>query len=191
MRKPVVVGLIVGVVTLAFSTLLLGGQGEKGKAMGPGMGMGGGTHGEMPHGEMKHGKMPHGQMGPGGMGQVKRPEQGEPEEGKALYERLCVTCHGASGRGDGPTGKLLTPRPSTFAQHMPHHGAQWSDYYFTIIKDGAQAVGRSPLMMAWGSQLESKEIWDVISYIWTLAQGAGEPADKGHMPHMQSPGGGK
>ncbi len=196
MRKPVVIGLIVGVVALAFSTLLLGGQGEKGKAMGPGMGMGGGTRGEMPHGAMKQGKKPHGQMehgpmGSGEMSRAERPEQGDPEEGKVLYERLCVICHGASGRGDGPTGKFLTPRPSSFAQHIPHHGAQWSDYYFKIIKDGAQAVGRSPLMMAWGSQLESNEIWDVISYIWTLVQGAGEPADKGHMPHMHGPGGGK
>ncbi len=184
MRKPVVIGLIVGAVALAFSTMLLA---RRGGMM---------RHEGMPHGEMKQGKKPpgqmeHGPMGSGGMSQAKRPEQGDPEEGKALYERLCVTCHGASGKGDGPTGKLLTPRPSEFAAHLPHHGEKWSDYYFTIIKDGAQAVGRSPLMMAWGSQLESKEIWDVISYIWALVQGAGEPADKGHMPRMHGPGGGK
>ncbi|MDA2916531.1 cytochrome c [Nitrospinae bacterium AH_259_B05_G02_I21] len=196
MRKPVVIGLIVGVVALAFSTLLLGGQGGKGKAMGPGMGMSGGTPGGMPHGAMEHGKMPHGQMehgpmGQGGMGQAKRPEQGNPEEGRAIYERLCVTCHGASGKGDGPTGKFLTPRPSSFAQHISHHGEKWSDYYFKIIKDGARSVGRSPLMAAWGGRLKSEEIWDVIGYIWTLVQGVGEPADKGHMLHMHGPGGGK
>jgi len=172
MRKPVVIGLIVGVVALAFSTLLFAGQEGKGRTMGPGMGMGKGTHGEMHKGAMEHGKMPHGQMGGGPMHQAKRLERGDPGEGRVIYERFCLTCHGASGRGDGPTGKLLTPRPSDFSKHMPHHGgADWADYYFKIIKDGGQSVGRSPLMVAWGGQLKPEEIWDVISYIQALAKG--------------------
>ncbi len=192
MRKPVVIGLIVGVVALAFSAMLLGGQGEKGKAMGPGMGMGmgGGTRGEMPHGEMKQGKMPHGQMEQGGgdVHQAERPEQGDPEEGKEIYQRFCSSCHGASGRGDGIIGRQLTPKPADFTKHARGHD---DEYFFKAIEKGGPAVGKSPLMPAWGSQLKPKEIWDVVSYIWTLVQGAGEPADKGDMPRMQSPGGGK
>lgn len=130
----------------------------------------------------------HGPMGRGEMSQAERPVQGAPEEGKALYERLCVTCHGASGRGDGPTGRLLTPKPSDFTKHIRGHG---DEYFFKAIQEGGAAMGKSPLMPAWGSQLKPKEIWDVVSYIWTLVQGAGEPADKGDMPRMQSPGGGK
>jgi mono/diheme cytochrome c family protein len=190
MRKPVVIGLIVGVVALAFSAMLLGGQGEKGKAMGPGMGMGGGTRGEMPHGEMKQGKMPHGQMEQGGgdVHQAERPEQGDPEEGKEIYQRFCSSCHGASGRGDGIIGRQLTPKPADFTKHARGHD---DEYFFKAIEKGGPAVGKSPLMPAWGSQLKPKEIWDVVSYIWTLVQGAGEPADKGDMPRMQSPGGGR
>jgi mono/diheme cytochrome c family protein len=37
------------------------------------------------------------------------------EEGKVLYDRYgCAVCHGVSGRGDGPVGKLMEPRPRDF-----------------------------------------------------------------------------
>lgn len=34
----------------------------------------------------------------------------------ALYRDRCATCHGASGRGDGPASPLLDPRPRDFTQ---------------------------------------------------------------------------
>ncbi len=38
----------------------------------------------------------------------------EPPEisGRALYEANCLTCHGASGKGDGPGAAGLTRRPA-------------------------------------------------------------------------------
>jgi cytochrome c2 len=55
-------------------------------------------HGEMKHGGMHHGEMKHGEMGM---------HRGNPEEGKPIYQRLCASCHGASGKGDGPVGGQL------------------------------------------------------------------------------------
>ena len=34
--------------------------------------------------------------------------------GKALYAQTCATCHGAEGKGDGPGGKGLNPKPRNF-----------------------------------------------------------------------------
>jgi mono/diheme cytochrome c family protein len=35
--------------------------------------------------------------------------------GRALYaENGCVSCHGPGGRGDGPVGRTLSPRPRDF-----------------------------------------------------------------------------
>jgi Ca2+-transporting ATPase len=36
----------------------------------------------------------------------------EPGTGELLYRRYCASCHGESGRGDGPAGAALCPKPS-------------------------------------------------------------------------------
>jgi cytochrome c2 len=113
-------------------------------------------HGEMKHGGMHHGEMKHGEMGM---------HRGNPEEGKPIYQRLCASCHGASGKGDGPVGQALQPRPSDFSEHMHHHG---DDHFFKVIKEGGASVGKSAAMPAWGGQLKEGEIWDVIAYLRTF-----------------------
>lgn len=96
--------------------------------------------------------------------------KGNPEAGKKTYEQFCIFCHGATGKGDGPTGKYLNPKPADYSTSMPKYGEKWAEYYFKIIKEGGAAVGRSPLMTPWGRQLKENEIWDVISYVETLAK---------------------
>ncbi|MFQ6672388.1 MAG: c-type cytochrome, partial [Candidatus Tectimicrobiota bacterium] len=102
-----------------------------------------------------------------------RAVKGNPEAGKKTYEQFCLPCHGATGKGDGPTGQYLTPKPADYSTSLPEHGDQWADYYFKIIKEGGVAMDppRSPLMAPWGGQLSDDEIWDVVSYIETLAKG--------------------
>ena len=34
--------------------------------------------------------------------------------GKQIYDAHCVECHGASGKGDGPSAAYLIPRPRDF-----------------------------------------------------------------------------
>jgi len=34
------------------------------------------------------------------------------QDAKQLYEKSCNTCHGPSGKGDGPAGKMLKPPPA-------------------------------------------------------------------------------
>ena len=99
--------------------------------------------------------------------------RGNAQNGKKLYEQFCLPCHGATGKGDGPTGQFLPVKPADFAQHMPHHVENWADYYFKIIKEGGAAMDppRSPLMAPWGGQLKESDIWDVISYIRAFVKG--------------------
>src|SRR6185436_19041814 len=37
-----------------------------------------------------------------------------PDRGRRVYDRACATCHGTTGRGDGPTAALLGIRPRNF-----------------------------------------------------------------------------
>lgn len=92
------------------------------------------------------------------------------ESGKAIYGRLCESCHGKTGAGDGPVGQYMTPKPANLGVEAHEHD---DEYLHKVIKGGGASVGESAGMPAWGSQLKDDDIRDVISYIKTF-QNSGE-----------------
>ena len=40
--------------------------------------------------------------------------EGDPAAGEVIFNANCASCHGVSGKGDGPVGLALTPRPRDF-----------------------------------------------------------------------------
>ena len=87
------------------------------------------------------------------------------DDAKALYEKQCVSCHGAAGHGDGPAGKMLKPPPESFAKALAH--ASEADI-IKIIKEGGKAVGKAPTMPAYGSKLTDEQITGIARYIQEL-----------------------
>jgi len=96
-------------------------------------------------------------------------EEGNPQAGKAKYVQLCASCHGVTGKGDGPASESLNPKPHdwTDKQHVKSHT---NKYFFQMIKAGGAALGMSPLMPPWGNVMSDQEIQNVIAYIRTLSQ---------------------
>ena len=41
--------------------------------------------------------------------------------GQSTYVTTCATCHGDTGKGDGPAGLILNPPPADLAIHVPLH----------------------------------------------------------------------
>ena len=37
------------------------------------------------------------------------------EDGKALFDKSCTACHGATGKGDGPAAKAMKTKPLEFS----------------------------------------------------------------------------
>ncbi|MGH7771853.1 MAG: c-type cytochrome [Candidatus Binatia bacterium] len=89
-------------------------------------------------------------------------------EGKKMYVTYCSGCHGESGKADGPAAKSLSVKPANHTDGTAMN--QLSDkFLFDIISKGGPAVGKSPLMPAWGSQLKEKQIKDIIGFIRSRA----------------------
>lgn len=95
--------------------------------------------------------------------------KGDVAAGKAKYDQLCATCHGATGMGDGPAAQALTPKPRNF-QDKASMSAKTDDELRRVIKEGGAANGLSAAMAPWGSMLSDQDITNVIAYIRTLAK---------------------
>ncbi len=87
--------------------------------------------------------------------------------GKAVYTQNCARCHGVSGRGDGPNGLNLNPRPADLTKHgVPgvHTDAQLFDW----ITSGLPGTR----MPAWKNKLSDTDRWNLVNYMRYLAQTA-------------------
>jgi high-affinity iron transporter len=83
-------------------------------------------------------------------------------EGKILFQKNCAACHGETGKGDGPAGKSLTPKPANFWESDRKHES--SPYqYFNTIRLGVPGTG----MVAWPN-FSDKETWALAFYVKSL-----------------------
>lgn len=66
-------------------------------------------------------------------------------DAKTIFNTRCTTCHGASGKGDGPAAAGLNPRPRDYSDAAWQKSVSDEDLAKTILNGGA-AVGKSALM---------------------------------------------
>jgi mono/diheme cytochrome c family protein/Tol biopolymer transport system component len=85
--------------------------------------------------------------------------------GQKLYAANCVPCHGTTGRGDGPAGVSLNPRPGDFTQHMVP-GKHTDGQVFLWIANGFP----NSAMPAWSPRLTDEQIWQLVGYLRTFGQ---------------------
>jgi copper transport protein len=80
--------------------------------------------------------------------------------GKDVYTTYCETCHGETGRGDGPSGLRLVPRPADLRIHTaPGVHTDGELYYWVAYGFPGSA------MPAWKENgLTDEQIWSVINY---------------------------
>ncbi|MBL8035703.1 MAG: c-type cytochrome [Leptospiraceae bacterium] len=64
--------------------------------------------------------------------------------GETVYtEKGCVTCHGAQGKGDGPVGAALKPKPRNFADAKWKNGTDLASV-IKSIEAGITGTGMAP-----------------------------------------------
>jgi len=93
--------------------------------------------------------------------------QGNADKGKALYAQQCVSCHGASGKGDGPAAVALNPKPRNLTDKT-YMATRSDQSLFDVTKKGGAAVGKSPLMPGFGAALKDENIQDIVAFLRSL-----------------------
>jgi len=84
-------------------------------------------------------------------------------QGKTVYEQYCLSCHGATGHGDGPAAANLAVKPLDLTVHIFQH----DETYLTLV------IARGMVAMpAFGGELTAEQIGDVIAYTRRLARQA-------------------
>ena len=83
--------------------------------------------------------------------------------GEQVVQTNCVLCHGQSGKGDGPGGAALNPKPRDWTDHA-YMGSRTDDQLYQVIYNGKGA------MPAWGKQgtLNETQIRSAIMKVRTF-----------------------
>ena len=88
--------------------------------------------------------------------------------GKEIYTKICASCHGENGKGDGPAAAVLESKPADFSD--PVHSKYYSDQgRMHIIKKGVQGTP----MVGWEAALNEEKIHAVYAYIRSLRTSEG------------------
>jgi mono/diheme cytochrome c family protein len=87
------------------------------------------------------------------------------DAGKQVYTDNCASCHGDGGKGDGPAGAALDPKPANLVQALSE---DQDDRIFWVINEGGAPAGFSASMVSWKGTLSEDEIWQVVTYLRTL-----------------------
>jgi len=112
-----------------------------------------------------------------GMLSSTRALRAQEPRGKTVYEKHCVECHGASGRGDGASAAFLVPRPRDFTtakykiRSTETGTVPTDDDLIGTVKRGVYGTA----MPGWDRILPDAEIADVVSYLKTLAPQFSQP----------------
>jgi mono/diheme cytochrome c family protein len=88
--------------------------------------------------------------------------------GEAIYGKVCASCHGPQGHGDGKSAKILAKKPADLALFVP---AQTDGELFWKLTEGKKP------MPSFKKDLKPEQRWEVVNYLRKLTGAA--KADSG------------
>ena len=88
------------------------------------------------------------------------------QDAKAIYDKECAKCHGASGAGDGAMGQKLKDKPSDWTKGGGLQGMDDAKIAESIKKGGG-AVGKSKAMPAY-PKLSDADVKALVAHIKSM-----------------------
>ena len=95
-------------------------------------------------------------------------------QGKTLYQENCASCHGQSGKGDGPDAATLSTQPTNFTDQSLMAQRSAASLYQAILS------GVAPDMPAYTSTQDDNERWALVSYLRSLTYAIPAQADNSY-----------
>lgn len=90
-------------------------------------------------------------------------EPPQPLSGQITWAQNCAPCHGATGQGDGASAAGLSVQPTALGNYDMIANKSLQELFDTT-KNGRM----DKMMPPWKNNLSDQEIWDVVSYAWSL-----------------------
>jgi cytochrome c oxidase cbb3-type subunit 3 len=87
-------------------------------------------------------------------------------EGRAVYLSRCVSCHGESGRGDGPIAKGLAGPPVRDLTGRKWKHGDAPGQALAVVREGV----KDSAMPGWGKVLNGQDVKAVTAYVYYLAK---------------------
>src|SRR6185436_12934183 len=89
--------------------------------------------------------------------------------GKALYLKHCATCHGPTGKGDGPAAAALPPpKPPAIGTHATM-AAVSTETMFRKVRVGVGGTA----MPSFETTMTPDETWNVVAYLISVRADSG------------------
>jgi mono/diheme cytochrome c family protein len=92
--------------------------------------------------------------------------------GKKVFAQACAMCHGAEGKGDGPAGMSLNPKPRNFVEGKWKKGGTRLGLFEVLVN------GLPPSSMASFKHLPVGDRWALVHYIRSITQNLVKDDDK-------------
>lgn len=86
-----------------------------------------------------------------------------PANGESIYNENCASCHGETGKGDGPRANQLPKQPYPLTSPVLIRSAKPVEWY-TIVTKGDLERFMPPF-----ANLTERQRWDVIAYLYMLS----------------------
>jgi len=102
-------------------------------------------------------------VAPANADQLKNPLKGNAEaikQGKAIFESMCVVCHGEKGKGDGAASVTLAPPPANFLAIKVRDESDGAIFW--------KLTNGNPPMASYKDLLNEIQRWQVVNYISQL-----------------------
>jgi len=82
--------------------------------------------------------------------------------GEKLFEQNCTTCHGNSGKGDGPTADMLDTKPADLTSLKVQKESDGALFWKITTGKGAMA--------SYKKDLSEEQRWHLVNYVRKLGE---------------------
>lgn len=93
--------------------------------------------------------------------------------GKQVYSQNCAMCHGGEGKGDGPAGMALNPKPRNFVEGKWKKGGTRLGIY-DVVANGLPPSS----MQGYKKMLVKNDRWALVHFIHSITQNKVSDDDK-------------